>query len=73
EEGGTGTDLDDYDTTYECSIDGAAGPLGSGSSVDINLTYGDSAVCTFSNSRLPTLEVKKLLDPTGDPGLFDLL
>ncbi|MFX1354703.1 MAG: SdrD B-like domain-containing protein, partial [Promethearchaeota archaeon] len=34
---------------------------------------GDSFSYTFTNSRLPTLEVVKELDPTDDPGLFNLL
>nr|NIN64706.1 hypothetical protein [Anaerolineae bacterium]NIN94923.1 hypothetical protein [Anaerolineae bacterium]NIQ77973.1 hypothetical protein [Anaerolineae bacterium] len=65
EEGGTGTDLDDYDTSYECTIDGAVGPSGSGTSVDISLTYGDNAVCSFTNSNIPSsIHVTKTAYPT---------
>ena len=41
--------------------------------VAISLAAAGSADCTFTNSRLPTLKVTKVLGPSNDPGKFNLL
>jgi len=38
-----------------------------------NVEAGETVTCTFTNVKLPTLEVVKQLEPSDDPGLFDLL
>lgn len=68
EVGHTGTSLDDYDSSIECAINGD--PAEETDTVDLD--YGDTAVCTITNSRLPRMEVVKQLEPSTDDGLFDL-
>lgn len=34
---------------------------------------GENVICTFNDSKLPTLTVNKVLSPNTDPGLFNLL
>jgi hypothetical protein len=64
----SGTSLDDYDSAIECAING-----GDPEDTDtVDLDYGDSAVCTITNSRLPRMEVVKELNPSSDTGRFDL-
>ena len=62
-------------TTYSCVKTPAGGAAGAPvSSNSISLGVGDSAVCTITNSDIaPTLKVIKLLVPTTDTGLFNLL
>jgi len=50
-----------------------------GSTVDLNtesavidLDPGESITCTFTNTKLPTLEIKKILVPSTDSGTFNL-
>jgi hypothetical protein len=58
------TDLADYTTVIsgDCAANGS-----------ITLTAGQSASCTFTNTRITRLTVTKLCDPANDPGLFNLL
>ncbi|MCP3938236.1 MAG: hypothetical protein GY708_23045, partial [Actinomycetia bacterium] len=74
ETAGLDTVLADYNTTYACTVDGAAGPAGSGTTIaDINVGYEVAVACTFTNTRKTgVLTVTKMLDPTDDPGRFDL-
>jgi len=37
-----------------------------------NLDAGETVICTFTNSKLPTLTVNKVLTPSNDPGKFNL-
>ena len=46
----------------DCNADGS-----------VNLTAGQNKVCTITNTKQPTLKVTKILNPTDDPGRFDLL
>src|SRR4029077_8172433 len=49
------TDLANYSSSTSCAING-----GSDVATDtVNLTYGDSAVCTITNSRLPQINIVK--------------
>jgi hypothetical protein len=69
-----GTDLTDYTVTYSWNCNGGSPTTGSGSSVSITVNEGDTIVCTFTNTRnTGTIEVKKVLSPSSDPGRFDLL
>ena len=63
ETAGTGTNLNAYSTVIggQCAADGT-----------VTLAPGDNKVCTITNSRLPTFQVKKVCDPTTDAGRFDL-
>src|SRR5262249_34418748 len=61
------TSLADYTTVIsgDCSADGA-----------ITIAAGDTASCTFTNTRIPpatTLRVDKLCEPAGDDGHFRIL
>jgi hypothetical protein len=71
------TDLGNYTSSIECKDGNGAGAIvasGSGSGpVTVNLAYGQDVVCTITNTRKAgKLEVVKKLDPTTDPGRFDL-
>ena len=76
EAAGTGTDLNDYNTTHSCTEDtnGASPINGTGTSTaNIPVEEGDAWTCTFTNTRKTgTIEVVKELLPAGDPGLFNL-
>ena len=48
---GSGTVLDDYVTTWSCTLDGAAGPAGAGDIIDITLSAEQALVCTFTNTQ----------------------
>ena len=64
-----GTNLADYDATWECSNQTS----GTGTSIPaFDLSYGDKVTCTFTNHRLPQVNVVKDLKPDSDPGKFDL-
>lgn len=65
--------LGDYVSSIACTLSGGAGPSGSGTSLEVTLVYGDLLDCTFTNTRKPLVTVKKLLNPSDDPGRFDLL
>ena len=64
ETAGTNTALADYVTVIggDCAADGT-----------VTLASGDDKTCTITNTRRPTLTVNKVLVPSNDSGLFDLL
>jgi hypothetical protein len=51
ETAGSGTVLDDYDTSWACTIDGEAGPSGDGTTADVEVGVDQTVVCTFTNQR----------------------
>ena len=60
--------VDGYTTTYENDLNEDL------DCDDLSLGNGESATCTITNTRdTGELTIIKLLDPTDDPGLFDLL
>src|SRR5436190_603600 len=69
EAGHAPSSLSDYDSSVSCNSgkNGAAG-----TSHTFTANYGDVITCTFTNHRLPRLEVVKSLVPAGDAGLFNL-
>src|SRR6185436_17313284 len=69
ESGGTGTQLSDYDSTVECSGEGAAS---AGTSLQVTVSAGESVECTITNTRHGSIKVTKDIDPNSDNGLFDL-
>src|SRR5829696_7855903 len=71
ETGGTGTTLNDYSAALSCSDqNGTVASTGG----NVSVADGRTVVCTFTNTRKTgTLEVRKSLSPTGDPGVFDLV
>ena len=70
----TGTTLNDYTATYSCSKNGNTLTSGSGATVsNLSVAAGDAIICTFTNTRKTgTIEVKKVLSPSNDPGKFNL-
>ena len=75
ETAGTGTDLDDYQTSVIC-LDGAT-PVdatpGVGTNWSVDVTKDSDIVCTITNEReTGDLTVIKDLVPNDDPGLFNL-
>ncbi len=79
EQAGTGTNLSNYSTSLACVLRGTtetipvtAGALNQSGSVG-PLTNGNDVVCTITNTRQTgKLEVVKDLNPSSDPGLFNL-
>ena len=69
EAAGTGTSLGDYDTTVECSGEGAAS---AGTSLQVTVSAGENVECTITNTRHGSIKVTKQLEPSNDGGLFDL-
>ena len=75
ETAGTGTDLDDYQTSVSCldgqtSVDATAG---TGTNWSVDVTKDSDIVCTITNEReTGDLTVIKDLTPNDDPGLFNL-
>ena len=69
----SGTDLALYTSSLVCT-DGGDGPLVdvTGTTADLQLANGQNIVCTFTNARHGTLEVRKTLVPATNAGLFDL-
>ena len=64
------TTLSDYNSKLACQD--AQGDVAS-TDGKVQVADGQSVTCTFTNTRKTgTLTVKKSLDPTADPGLFDL-
>jgi fimbrial isopeptide formation D2 family protein len=60
--------FDGYTTTYENSLNDNE------DCDDLHLGNGETATCTITNTRdTGDLEIVKVLDPSDDPGLFDLL
>ena len=81
EQGAGGTDLTKYASQLVCTnrnqpntfaVDTA--PIGEGPPVaEVDATYGDDWLCTFTNTRKPgQLELRKALVPASDPGRFTL-
>ena len=72
------TSLAAYTTQIACTVNGSPGPSGSSTTLSgIALAAGDVVVCTITNTVRPitdtaTIELKKALSPTTDPGRFDL-
>jgi hypothetical protein len=69
---GTGTSLADYTTTYACvnRVGGAARGSGTGAGAhNITLQPNDDVVCTFTNTRLAKLRVKKTSVGVGNPSV----
>lgn len=64
---GTGTNLDDYTTTWACTVNGGTGPSGTGTTISgLTVNKNDVVVCAFTNSRqLGSLEVTKVVDWNG--------
>jgi len=61
--------------SVSCSTGGGgstATPSNGTRSVSISLKAGDTVDCTFTNSKLPTLTVSKVCNPSGDLGKFNL-
>lgn len=60
-------------TNLDCT--GGAGPYATSLAnrqVSITLNTDESVTCTFTNTKIPTLTVNKVLSPSNDPGLFNL-
>jgi hypothetical protein len=70
ETGVTGTFLPAFDSAIACSSgDSATGP----GPLNVNVGAGQSVLCTITNTRgAGTLTVVKALEPSSDPGRFDL-
>jgi hypothetical protein len=51
ETAGANTNLDDYTTTYACTVNGGVGPSGSGTTIDVPVGKNDAVVCTYTNTR----------------------
>src|SRR5439155_17748385 len=71
---GTATSIADYTSAIACTRNGSAAESGSGTSLSgIGVAKDDVVVCTITNTRdTGTIEVRKNLSPTSDPGRFDL-
>ncbi len=65
--------LTNYASSFACTVNGSAGPSGTGTAVTLNVSAGASVDCTFTNVRKPKLTLRKVLRPSTDPGRFDLL
>jgi hypothetical protein len=59
-----GTSLSDYTVVIDGDCDAGG---------NATVAAGENKTCTITNSRKPTLEVKKVLSPSADPGKFNLL
>src|SRR5581483_9251591 len=68
-----GTTLSSYASSIDCTLNGATGPSGTGTSLAVSVAEGDQLDCTFTNERRGTITVRKSLSPAGDPGRFELL
>jgi uncharacterized repeat protein (TIGR01451 family) len=58
-----------YNTELSCTDNGQPVTAGADGSVDVGNTH--TVVCTYTNSRLPTIEIVKSLNPASDAGTFD--
>src|SRR5207249_4688149 len=77
ETGGTGTSTSDYTASVVCRAGNGGGSVvaaGSGSvPLNVPVTEGSDIVCTITNTRnTGSIEVRKTLSPTSDPGKFNL-
>jgi hypothetical protein len=68
----TGTTLSSYASTIACTLNGGAGPSGTGTKLTVTVAAGDTLACTLTNSRKATIIVRKSLVPSSDPGRFNL-
>ena len=72
----SGTTLSNYTSTLACK-DAANADVtvssNAGASGSISVAAGDQITCTFTNTRKPEVKLVKVLDPTNDPGKFDLI
>jgi hypothetical protein len=59
----SGTNLSNYTRTFSGDCD---------SSGNVTVTAGQNKICTITNTRQGTLEVRKVLSPSTDPGKFNL-
>ena len=69
-EDGEDTNLANYITTIACKDQQGAVAVDEFGSIMVD--PGDAIDCTFTNTRRSTIVLRKVLDPTGDPGRFDL-
>ena len=78
ESGHGSTDASDYASSWSCSSDRGRSAEGSGTSISLTgLQLGEHVTCTFTNTHLATLIVKKVVDNsngggTKEPGDFTL-
>jgi len=69
ESGNGTTSLADYASTWSCSSNKERSQSGTGTSISLgNLTLTENVTCTFTNTRLATLIVKKLVDNSNGGG-----
>jgi uncharacterized repeat protein (TIGR01451 family) len=62
----------DYVSSFSCTDGETTIASGDGTTVDLTgLQYGENVVCTFTNSRKPTVTVNKRLVPATDTGTFN--
>jgi len=67
-----GTSLLGYVSSIACTRNGAPGPSGSGTSLNVTVTWGDVLACTITNQPGGAITLTKHLVPSSDPGRFDL-
>jgi uncharacterized repeat protein (TIGR01451 family) len=69
ESGHGATSLADYASTWSCSSNDERSQSGTGTSISLgNLTLAENVTCTFTNTRLATLIVKKVVDNSNGGG-----
>jgi hypothetical protein len=67
-----GTALSSYVSSIACTLNGAPGPSGNGTSLNVTVAVGDALGCTITNKRRALVTLTKHLVPADDPGRFDL-
>jgi len=67
-----GAVLTDYTSSYACTLDGSAGPSGTGTGFQLTVAASDQLDCTFVNDHKATITLAKALLPSTDPGRFNL-
>jgi outer membrane protein assembly factor BamB len=67
-----GTNLSNYTTSIACTRNGAPGPSGKSTSLNVSIGPADMLDCTITNRRKATVTVTKSLLPGADAGRFDL-
>ncbi len=55
-----GTNLDDYETRWECAVDGADGPSGTGTKAQVMVGEDDEVLCAFVNSLAREADIARL-------------
>ena len=68
----TGSDPFGYASSIACTLNGTAGPSGSGTSLNVAVTWGDVLACTLTNRPGAWVTLTKHLIPASDPGRFAL-